>query len=48
MPKLELTIPTEVLSEEAMLVLEATGWGTEAGLRVWAPAAATDGEGLPA
>ena len=48
MPKLELTIPIEVLSEEAMLVLDATGWGTEAGLRVWIPAAATDGEGVPA
>jgi hypothetical protein len=48
MPKLELTIPTEVLSEEAMLVLDAIGWGTEADLRGWVPAAATDGEGLPA
>jgi hypothetical protein len=48
MPKLELTIPTEVLSEESKLVLEATGWGTEAGVRVWVRAAASDGEGLPA
>ena len=47
MPKLELTIPTEVLSEEAKSC-SSNRVGHGGGPPRLGPAAATDGEGLPA